>query len=148
MQSVSNWKKNKKLVFCGSLHIKQARNERCISERSRNTADFVTRVVPIPTENEFLRVVGEGRRCSALKWFLTYMTVMMVLIFVTMYTVFGFPSHSSNSADSLSSRNILCHLLIVVTPKTLLPNIFRSNKIVSALFFFKHMQNLIAARRI
>ncbi len=59
-----NRKKRKTRVFCGSLPIEQVLNKHCISDRSQYTACFVTQVMLIPTECEFLQVVGEWRRCS------------------------------------------------------------------------------------
>ncbi len=61
-------KKRKSSVFCDSLPIDQTHDECYISDRSRDTAGFVIRVVPTPTEHEFLRVLGEWKRCSARGW--------------------------------------------------------------------------------
>ncbi len=61
--NASNRKKEKTIVFCSSLPIKQAHYESCISDRGWNTAGFVTQVVPTPIKYEFLQAVGEWR-CS------------------------------------------------------------------------------------
>ncbi len=54
MSAMYQIEKRKNSVFSGSLPIEQAHNECCISDRSHNTAGFVTRVVSTPTECEFL----------------------------------------------------------------------------------------------
>ncbi len=58
---------SKKEKNCIMVHwpIKQAKDERCISDRNWDTAGFVTRDVPTPTKHEFLREVGEWKRFSA-----------------------------------------------------------------------------------
>ncbi len=48
------------------------------------------------------------------------------------------------TSPTLPSRNILCHFLIVDTPKISFPNASCSNKIALAVFFIKGTQNLIA----
>ncbi len=39
-------KEEKNSVFCGSLPVEQAHNKHCMSNRSQDTAGFVTQVVP------------------------------------------------------------------------------------------------------
>ncbi len=84
-------KRKKNSLFCGSLPVKQTHYECCMSDRSGDTAGFITwvvptpieyelclplpnmscaylyltRVVPTPTEHEFMWVVSKWRRCSA-----------------------------------------------------------------------------------
>ncbi len=39
-------------IFYGSLLIEQEHNKYCVLDRSRDTAGFVTQVVPTPTKHE------------------------------------------------------------------------------------------------
>ncbi len=57
-------RKTKKTAYTVVHSIEQAHNEHCISDGSRDTAGFVSRVVSTPTEHELLRVVAERRRCG------------------------------------------------------------------------------------
>ncbi len=59
-----HWNEKKNTVFYSSLSIEQAYDECGISDRSRGTAGFIIRVVPTPTEHEFLRAVGVQMKCS------------------------------------------------------------------------------------
>ncbi len=74
------------------------------------------------------------------------MAVMTALIFVTVHIAFSFPPCFSNSANSLPSKNILCHHLNINTPKTSFPNASCNNKFISTVFFSKRSQNVIALR--
>ncbi len=53
----------KKSVYSVVHSIEQVHDEHCISDRSRETAGFIIRVGPTPTEHAFLRVEGEQTMC-------------------------------------------------------------------------------------
>ncbi len=58
--------REKKTVYSVVHYLSEkTRDERCISNRSCDTAAFIIHVMLTPTEQEFLQVVGEQKRYSA-----------------------------------------------------------------------------------
>ncbi len=56
--------KRKKQCILWFITVEQVHNKHCITDKSQDTAAFVTRVVSTPTTHEFLQMLGK-RRCSA-----------------------------------------------------------------------------------
>ncbi len=109
-----------------------------------HTCGFIPNLPVRIRRMDFWLTFNDVARACTDWWLSSSMDVATVLIFITMHIVFSFPSDSLNSVHSLPCRNVSHQLLINNIPKTSFLNASCSNKIISTVFFFKCMQNLIA----